>query len=388
MNKFFIDEKKLLKILGEIISINSVNPILSENGKGEGNIADYIGKYLKEIGVKVEYQEITKDRKNVIGILEGYGNGKTLMVNGHMDTVGIKGMEIEPLHPKYENGRVYGRGSMDMKGGLAAMIIAAETIMNSGIELKGNVIFAFVVDEEYKSKGTETLIKEYDADGAIVCEPTDLKISIAHKGFAWIKVGVFGKAAHGSRPLEGIDAIIKAGKFLSELENYEKEILFKKNHELLGKPSIHASKIYGGKELSTYPDYCRIELERRTLPGEDEKTVDKELKDLIEKISRKDKNFKAELEIFFARSPFEVDKSELIVNSLAKAYEKILGRKPESSGLSFWTDGAILKEADIPTVIFGPSGEGLHSAIEYVDFKSVVYTAQILIETIFNFCNL
>ena len=255
MYKFFINEEKLLKILQEMININSVNPLLSEGGKGEGDIATYIGKYLEKIGLEVRYQEITKNRKNVIGILRGYGNGKVLMLNGHMDTVGIEGMKIDPFHPKYESDRVYGRGSVDMKGGLSAMLIAADTIMNSGIELRGNVIFAFVADEEYKSRGTEILLDEYSADGAIVCEPTNLDIGITHKGFAWIRVEVFGKAAHGSRPLEGIDAIIKAGKFLNELENYEKEILFRKNHELLGTPSIHASKIQGGKELSTYPDY-------------------------------------------------------------------------------------------------------------------------------------
>jgi acetylornithine deacetylase len=309
------------------------------------------------------------------------------MLNGHIDTVGIKGMKIDPFCPKYENGRVYGRGSLDMKAGLTAMLIAVDTIVNSGIELKGNVIFAFVGDEEYKSKGTEFLIKEFSADGAIVCEPTNLDIGIAHKGFAWIKVEVFGKLAHGSRPLEGVDAIVKAGKFLTELEDFEREILSKKNHKFLGAPSIHASRIHGGKELSTYPDYCIIDLERRTLPGEDENIIYRELINLIERISEKDKDFKAKLEIFFTRSALEIDEKELIVVSLRNAYEKILKKEPKFTGLSFWTDGAILMEAGIPTVIFGPSGKGLHSAIEFVDFKSVVYTAMILIETIIDFCN-
>jgi acetylornithine deacetylase len=387
MIKFFINEKKLLEILKEMISINSVNPSLSKNGMGEEKIAYYIGKCLSEIGLKVEYQEIGQNRINVIGILRGYDNGKSLMLNGHMDTVGINDMKIEPFYPKYENGKVYGRGSIDMKSGLSAMLIAINTIINSGIKLKGNVILAFVADEEYMSKGTEALIKKYHTDAAIVCEPTNLEIGIAHKGFAWIKVEVFGKAAHGSQPLLGIDAIIKASKFLNEIENFAENVLSKKVHPLLGSPSIHASKIHGGTEISTYPNYCKIELERRTLPNEDEKTIEKEIKNLIEKISNKDKQFKAESEIFFSRSAFEIDKNELIINSLVRAYEKVLGRKPKFTGLSFWTDGSILKESNIPTVIFGPSGEGLHASIEFVDFKSIIYVAQILIETIIDFCN-
>jgi len=387
MDDIIINENNLLEVLREMIKINSVNPSFTKDGNGEWKITQYIGEYLSEIGLKVKFQEIKQNRANVIGILKGKGNGRSLMLNGHTDTVGINGMDIKPLNPKYEDGKVYGRGSLDMKGGLAAMIIAAETIVNSRFKLKGDIILACVADEEYRSIGTETLVKEYSADAAIVCEPTGLEIGIAHKGFAWTIVEVFGKAAHGSRPGEGVDAITKAGKVLCKVDALGNEILIQKKHPLLGSPSIHVSTINGGTELSIYPDYCKILLERRTIPGESYETVVAEMENVIHKISKKDKEFKANFEVFFNRSPLEISKNELIVKSLEKAYVSVFKKDPKYTGLSFWTDSAILKEAGIPTVIFGPSGEGLHASIEYVDFNSVITTTKILIKTIIDFCN-
>jgi len=387
MNNLVIDEKELLEILQGMVKIDSVNPYIGKGGKGEFKIARYIGVCLAEKGLEVIFQEIKPNRANVIGILKGGDNGKSLMINGHTDTVGVDGMDIKPLNPRYENGKVYGRGSLDMKSGLSAMIMAAKAIVRSGVKLKGDVIFAFVADEEYKSIGTETLAKKYSADAAIVCEPTNLEIGIAHKGFAWTKVEVFGRAAHGSRPDEGIDAIVKGGKVLSEVDNLANNILPQKKHPLLGSPSIHASLISGGTELSTYPDYCKIELERRIIPGEDYHTVADETEGLINKISSKDEQFKANFEVFFHRPPLEVSKDELIVKALEKAYNSVLKKEPKLTGLSYWTDAAILTQAGIPTVIFGPSGEGLHAAVEYVDFDSVVATAKVLAEVIVEFCS-
>ena len=386
MNNLIIDEKRLLELLQEMIKIDSVNPCLVKGGNGEFNIAHYIGNRLAELGLEIKFQEIEPRRLNVIGILKGAGQGKSLMLNGHTDTVGMDKMDIDPLNPRYDNGKVYGRGSLDMKSGLSAMIMAAEAIVKSGVKLKGDVIFAFVADEEYKSVGTEALIKEYSADAALICEPTNLEIGIAHKGFAWTKVEVFGKAAHGSRPDEGIDAIVKAGKVLTEIDNLANNILPRKRHPLVGSPSIHASLISGGTELSTYPDYCQIKLERRIIPGEGRQTVVDEMKGLIDKISSRDEQFKANVEVFFHRPPLQASKNEVIVKSLEKAYISVLKKEPQHAGLSYWTDSAILAESGIPTVIFGPRGEGLHASVEYVDFDSVVATAKILAEAIVEFC--
>ncbi len=388
MSSIRIDEKELLQVVQDLIRIESVNPELAGMGNGEYLIAEYIGKNMAGMGLEVHYQEIKPKRVNVIGVLKGSGEGKALMLNGHTDTVGITRMDIEPLNPVFRDGKVYGRGSFDMKGGLAAMMIAVKAIIEAGLKPKGDVILAFVADEEYLSVGTEALVKEYSAQAAILCEPTSLKVCIAHKGFAWIKVEVFGKAAHGSRPDRGIDAIVKAGKFLTRIEDLGKDTLIQKKHPLLGSPSIHASLIKGGTELSTYPDYCLVELERRFIPGETVKTIESEMQTLIDDLASKDDQFKAKFEISFSRPPLEVARDHEIVSALTKAYTKTIRKAPEFIGVGGWMDSAILAEAGIPSVIIGPAGDGFHAATEYVDFESVISLTKILSETIINFCGI
>ncbi|MFX1442917.1 MAG: ArgE/DapE family deacylase [Promethearchaeota archaeon] len=384
---FNINEKELLELLQELIRIESINPTLSKKGSGEAEIAKYIGDYLKEIGLEVKHQDIGDGRLNTIGILKGTGSGKSIMLNGHTDTVSISGMEIEPFNPVFKEGKVYGRGANDMKSGLAAIILAIKTLIENNIKIKGDIILTFVADEEYASLGTEKLIEEYHADAAIICEPSNLQIVIAHKGFAWIKVIIHGKSAHGSLPEFGVDAIVKGGKFLAKLEDLEKMILSQKKHPLLSSPSLHASLIKGGIELSTYPDYCEIQLERRTLPGEDRDYITQEIKNLITNLSGEDNKFKADFDLLFYRSPLEVSSNQPIAKSLFKICSEVLNRKIKFSGFSGWTDAAILNDAGIPTILFGAKGVGSHSSLEYVDFKSVVSTARILIGTILDFCN-
>lgn len=388
MNTLLIDEKEILHVLQEMIKIESVNPSLSSTGSGENKIAAYIGSYLSQLGLEVKCQEIGQGRLNTIAILRGTGGGKTLMLNGHTDTVSIGEMSIEPLGAEYRDGKVYGRGAIDMKGGLASMIGAVKALIDSGVRTKGDIILAFVADEEYTSLGTEKLVKEYSADGGIVCEPTDLKICMAHKGFAWIKVEVFGKSAHGSKPAEGIDAIVKAGKVLVGIDELGRNVLANRRHPLLGSPSIHASLIKGGTELSTYPDYCSIEIERRTIPGESKEMVIEEMKMLMDSLSYEDEQFKSSFDVFFYRSSLEVHEDDYIVKSLETACIKEFSQNPGYMGMSGWLDSAIMTDAGIPTVIFGPSGHGLHAAVEYVDFQSVVAAARVLAGTIIDFCGI
>jgi acetylornithine deacetylase len=382
---YAINRDELLHLLQNLIRINSVNPYLDEDGPGEQEIAGYIAERLRASGLEVRIQPINETAVNVIGILKGSGGGKSLMLNGHMDTVSAKRMAIGPFQPEYKEGRVYGRGSLDMKGSLAAMIAAVEAIKQAEMTLAGDVILTFVADEEYKSIGTEELVKEITADAAIVCEPTNLDIGVVHKGFAWISCEVFGKSAHGSRPHEGVDAIVRAGRVLREIERLSEQ-LQTKHHPILGSPSVHASLISGGTELSTYPDYCKLEWERRTIPGETEAEVTAELEAIMGRLSGEDEQFRAQYEIFFLREPFEVSLEEPIYRCLHKAISDRLQRPPKLSGFSGWADSALLQRAGIPTVLFGPAGAGLHAATEYVEFDSLVDMACILAETIMDFC--
>ncbi len=288
---FSIDKDYLLKITQELVQINSVNPTLTPDGKGEAEIGAYVAEKLKELGLEVTTSEIAPGRVNTVGVLKGSGGGKSLLLNAHLDTVGVEGMSIDPFGGELRDGRVYGRGAQDMKGSLAAMLAAVKAIVDAGITLRGDLLITGVADEEHSSIGTEALVKEFKADGAIVTEPTDMHLCRAHRGFIWFEVETIGRAAHGSRYKEGIDANMRMGRFLAELEKLEQELLHREPHELAGPPSLHAAMIQGGTEISKYAAHCKLTIERRTIPGETVESATAELQEIIDRLVVQDPTF-------------------------------------------------------------------------------------------------
>jgi len=383
---FTIDEPYLTRLTQELIQINSVNPSLTPDGKGEAEIGNYVAEKLKELGLEVTISEIAPGRVNTVGVLKGSGSGRSLLLNAHMDTVGVEGMSINPFGGELKDGRVYGRGSQDMKGSLAAMIAAAKALRDSDINLRGDLLVTAVADEEHSSIGTEALVKEYKADGAIVTEPTDMHICRAHRGFIWFEVESVGRAAHGSRYNEGIDANMRMGRFLAELEKLEQELLQRTPHELAGPPSLHAALLQGGTEISKYAGSCKLTIERRTVPGETVEACTKELQAIIDRLAEQDSTFKATVKATFWREPFEVREDAEIVQIMDTALDGRLGHHPEHTGQTFWTDAALIADAGAETVLLGPVGYGLHSAEEWVEMKSVVDLAYVLAETAIQYC--
>jgi acetylornithine deacetylase len=381
-----IDKPYLTKLTQELVQINSTNPSLTPDGKGEAEIGTFVARKLKELGLEVTTSEIAPGRVNVVGVLKGSGSGKSLLLNAHMDTVGVEGMHIDPFGGELRQGRVYGRGAQDMKGSFAAMIAAAKAIVDAGIRLRGDLLITGVADEEYNSIGTEALVKQFKADGAIVTEPTDMHICRAHRGFIWFEVETIGRAAHGSRYNEGIDANMRMGRFLGELEKLEQELLQRKGHELAGPPSLHAALIQGGTEISKYAERCKLTIERRTVPGETVEGATVELQEIIDRLAKQDPTFKATVKATFWREPFEVREDAEIVRILEKALDERLGHHPEHTGQTFWTDAALIADAGMETVILGPTGYGLHSAEEWVEMDSVVNLAYVLAETAIQYC--
>ena len=374
---------ELERLLSDLVSINSINPDLVPGSPGEGEVAHYIANWLKHADLEVELRESRAGRPNVIGIARGTGGGKTLMLNGHMDTVGVAGMP-DGHQPHIQDGHLYGRGAYDMKGGLAACMLAVVEAKKQG--LRGDVIFTGVVDEEYASLGTMDLAKHLRADAAIIAEPTELRLIIAHRGFVWLEVETIGKAAHGSRPDLGVDAIVKMGKVLVELERLDQNLRANPTHSLLTSGSVHASLIQGGQELSSYPDRCLLSVERRTLPGETPEAVEAELQDIIRDLQRSDPSFQAIVRRGLDRSPLETPEDAEIIQELQAASIKVLNQPLPISGVPYWTDAAILSAAGIPSVLFGHSGSGAHAVEEWVDLASVRTCAKIYLETAMRFC--
>jgi acetylornithine deacetylase len=292
----------------------------------------------------------------------------------------------EPFAGELRDGRVYGRGAFDMKGGLAAMMGAVRALADAGSPHAGEVLLAAVADEEYASLGTEELLRHYRPDAAIVTEPTALDICVAHKGFAWFEVTTRGRAAHGSRFDLGVDANMRMGRVLAGLESLERELRDRTPHPLLGPPSLHAATIAGGSGLSTYAATCRLQIERRTIPGESREAVTNEIRALLRHQVALDSSFEADLEVLLVRSPFEVSDEAAIVRALSDAATAVLGRTPACVGQTPWMDAALLADAGAETVVMGATGAGAHAKEEWVDLASVHQLARCLAEAAMGYC--
>jgi len=362
-------EDPAVRLLRDLVAIDSVNPSLSSGARGEAEIARRIAGELEALGLRVEMTDVRPGRPNVVGVLEGRAPGHSLMLCGHTDTVGVSGMH-QPFTPDIRDGRLYGRGAQDMKGGVAAMMAAARQLVESGGLARGRLIVAAVVDEEHASIGAETLVAQWRADAAVVTEPTDLEVAVAHKGFQWIALEARGRAAHGSRPRDGRDAILRMGRVLARLELLDRRLQQGPSHALLGTASLHASLIEGGHEWSSYPSRAALHYERRTLPGEPSDIARVEADAILAELRLEDPEFAAEARLVFGRDAYEIDPVSPLPRLLTDA-ARVAGCAGTTAGMTFWTDAAILGAAGIPSVLFGPGGAGLHSVEEYVILEDV-----------------
>lgn len=371
-----------IELTAKLVSINSVNSSLIPGAAGEGEIADYCMAWFQHHGFETHRLESVPGRPSVVGVRKGRGDGKSLMLNGHYDTVTLAGYDGDPLDPKIVDGRLYGRGSFDMKSGVAAMMVAAANADN----IAGDVIVCCVADEEHASMGTAEVLEQFTADAGIVTEPMSMEPTLWHKGFIWMDVTIHGRAYHGSRPEFGIDAIAKAGHFLARLDEFATRMNTRSGHPQLGPGSIHASIISGGEEASSYPASCKITIERRTLPGETPEQVEREMIDILDDLVIKVPDFSYSIEMGLVRQPFETDENSDIARTLLQNAEKVMGRKPNLRAEPFWTDAALLHEAGISCLLFGVDGYGAHAAEEWVDVETVRQLTMVLQGAIQDWC--
>jgi acetylornithine deacetylase len=367
-----------------LIQIDSRNPTLVPDSPGEGDCARALASVLDDWGFSVEMTDRVPGRPNVVARL-GPGDAPALMLNGHLDVVGVEGMIHEPFAAEVRDGRIYGRGSADMKGGLAAMCAAA--VAGVSAKAKKQILIAAVVDEEYESLGLRALLASgVRADAAIITEPTRLAICPAHRGFAWIDVSLRGRAAHGSRYDIGVDAITHAGLLLAELDQLEHTRDSGPRHRLLGRGSLHASKIRGGVGMSTYPEECELAIERRTLPGESAEQAMREITDACERVRARRPDFDARVTLSTAQLPSDVPPDAPIVKRLRGALERE-NVPVKIEGLSAWTDAALLNEAGIPAVCFGPGDIALaHAAEEFVPVEEIGVATRVLTRVVREWC--
>jgi acetylornithine deacetylase len=364
----------VVELTSQLVAIESINPELGVGGSGESELARFVAEWCERAGLETTLSEAAPGRPNVVAIARGTGAGRSLMLNAHMDTVGVAGV-TDPFVAKVEDGRLYGRGAYDMKGSLAACMLAAAAAKERG--LRGDVIVTAVSDEEVASVGTEAIAATLQADAAIVTEPTELQVAVAHRGFVLLEIETIGRAAHGSRPHLGIDAIAKMGRVLTGIEELDRRLRANPTHRYVGSGSVHASLIEGGQEYSSYPARCVLQAERRTIPGESVELAVDELQAIIDGAAAADSEFAGSVRSLASREPFEVEEDADVVASVCRCAAPVLGSEPDIVGVSFWADSALLAGAGIPTVLFGPRGEGAHAEVEWVDLESLEQCVEI-----------
>lgn len=360
----------------------------------EKQVAEFLHEFLEDEGVDSRLKTVSKNRPNVIARIEGEGGGRSLMLNGHTDTVPAYDMDIPPFAPKVDKGRLYGRGSLDMKGGLGAMAMTMVALRRAKAKLDGDLYLAAVVGEELKSDGTEDIVLHGPkADMAIIGEPTDLEIQPTHRGLEWLDVHFYGKAAHGGQAERGVNAISMAAKFVRAVEEDLKPRLAARRSKYMLPPTINLGVINGGQQPSSVADHCVIKLDRRWVPEEKLETVFEEIYAIFDKLKKEDPRFKAELKrdpanmLTMTHGPNVVSTSHPLVKSLERSVRSVTSRPAKITSFWGWTDAALMTNfAKTPTVVFGPGGAGAHARVEYVLTEDLARCTRIYTQVALDIC--
>ena len=369
-----VSQEESNNLISDLVKI----PSTPDSENYEKDVAEFIYEFFQNEGIESKLQKVKDERPNVVAKIKGTGEGKSLMLTGHMDTVPAYDMDIEPFSGEIRDGKIFGRGSVDMKGPLACMILALVAIKRADIKLKGDLIFVGVIEEEYKSFGTEYLVKNGPkADAAIVGEPTKLDIAAGHRGLEWLEITIEGKTAHGGTASEGINAISKAAKFINKVEEELLPQFAERTHDLIGPPTLNFGVIKGGTQPSSVAGECKIQIDRRWTPLETLDQVFADLNGIIKELQKEDKDFKASVKRIpsnmatMDHKPMEISLDHPLVKKLQKATETIRKKKADIISFPGWTDASLISNfANIDTVVFGPGDISCaHSEVEYIDYK-------------------
>jgi acetylornithine deacetylase len=375
-------ENRIISLLTELVQINSINRTLS-NGPGEQTIAEFAARNLIAQQLDAQIQNVSPNQSNVVAVVPGKDRRHSILLNAHLDTVGVDGMD-EPFTLRREGDKLYGRGTYDMKGSVAIMLLLAEYFTRNPPPL--DILLTFVSDEEDKSTGMEYLVENWlprvapAPVGGIFLEPTEEDIGVCHKGFIWYELTVAGKAAHGSRPEQGIDAILPLRSAMEEISSIQDELQNRTPDPLLGHAAIHSSIIRGGSELSVIPSRSCLQWERRTLPDESPPDFAGEMERIIQPVNNHPGNHTVKGREFFVRPPYRVPHDAEILKRLEK-----VAPQSKQVGLSFWADSALAGGMGIPSILFGPTGHGAHAIDEWVSLKSLLNVYEVLKKLIMDF---
>ena len=370
-----IDRARVVGTLADLVRLNSVNP-----PGNEAPVARYVADALAGAGLDTSVIGLAENRANVVARLRGNGARPGLMFCGHLDTVhpGQAPWQRDPFGAEMAGGRMYGRGTADMKGGLAAVIAAVTALARAGVELQGDVIVAGTAGEEVDCLGARQLLASGELNGVgalVVPEPTGLALASAHRGAQWLRLTTRGKAAHGSMPQLGVNAILHMGQLLDRIRHHRFEC---RPHPLLAPPTVNAGTIQGGTQINVVPEWCQAEVDIRTLPGQSAEGIVEEIQGLASDLHRKDPSFHARIEVIDNRPAVMTDPQAPLIQAAQRVAQSVLGRELMPCGLSYFTDASVLAPpTGVPTLIFGPGEAAMaHQTDEHVEIDAVLAAAR------------
>ncbi len=367
-------------LLQQLVRIPSVNPMgRAVEGPNylETRVSDFLETHLRGLGIAVERQVVLPGRDNIIARFDSLGAKRTLLFEAHQDTVPVEGMTIDPFGGEVRGGRLYGRGACDVKGGLAAMLTAFARLMREKPRGAASVIMACAVDEEHTFLGVQRLAKDMRADGAVVAEPTQLKVVFAHKGVVRWHASTLGRSCHSSRPEQGINAIYRMGRLLGHVERYAETLRASRVDPLLGPPTLSVGRIEGGLSVNTVPDFCRVEVDRRLVPGEDALEAARHFEAELRRAAGPDLPFACSPPWLHCPAlPPQLDSD--LAKRLSDSIKAVTGTC-ETEAVPYGTDASTLAAAGVPAVVFGPGDIAqAHTADEWIDLTQLDAAAEIL----------
>jgi acetylornithine deacetylase/succinyl-diaminopimelate desuccinylase-like protein len=389
-------ERDLVRLVAELVALESVNPAYPGGERGEIAVAEYVADYCRRLGLDVERQPVlapdgpTPARENVLAELTVAGARHTLLFEAHMDTVSLDtngSMRRGGLEAEVRDGRLYGRGTCDTKGALAAMLVALDTLVARRRELTVNVVLAATVDEEYRFRGVLALLERGRAfHGAVVAEPTELRVVVAHKGVARTRISTIGRAAHSSRPEQGVNAIERIVPIIGALSDLRRRLATRR-HPLVGSPTLSIGRIWGGTAVSVVPDRCTLELDRRVIPGETAESALDELDAALAAARRDHPDLEYEREPpFVADWPLDTPVDAPVVRA-AQAAARALGLPDAPTGVPYGSDASKLQAlGGIPSIVLGPGAIAqAHTAEEFVPVDHLAMAARLYAATALSF---
>lgn len=375
-----VSTDEVVTLISELVRIDSVTPWLVPGGAGEREVVEYFDAWTKDLPVETSIEEIEPGRFNFVATLRGSGEGPTLCLNAHCDTVGYAGWPDRALTPRRDGDRLYGLGAADDKGCCAIALLVLRHLALGATQLRGDLVVACVADEEGISIGTEHFVASHHADFAVVLEADALpKVVVEHQGFGWLDVVVTGRAAHGSAPEQGVDAIVGLAEVITRMHEFDRTHFAGVEAPRNGHTVFHTGTIQGGTDYATYPSQAVLGIEIGTQPGESMADRVREIRSMIDEVATLMPGLHGDVIVKLEREPFIARGHEPLLECLNDAARVHMGAPLEPVGMNAWTDAALMQDAGIPTVMLGPLGGNFHSPEEWVSLPDVVATVDLLI---------